>query len=163
MPSFDIVSELDLQEVDNAVNNVKKETETRYDFRGVKTEIDFNRKAKSISIITGDDMKIRAIRDMLISHFVRRKVDPKAMDFSEPEKTSMGQLKQTITLHDGIDKDSARKLVKIIKDSKLKVQAAIQDEQVRVTGKQIDDLQSVISLLRTTEFELPLQFVNMKK
>ena len=163
MPSFDIVSELDLQEVDNAVNNVKKETETRYDFRGVKTEIDFNRKAKSISIITGDDMKIRAIRDMLISHFVRRKVDPEAMDFSEPEKTSMGRLKQTITLHDGIDKDSARKLVKIIKDSKLKVQAAIQDEQVRVTGKQIDDLQSVISLLRTTEFELPLQFVNMKK
>lgn len=163
MPSFDIVSELDLQEVDNAVNNVKKETETRYDFRGVKTEIDFNRKTKTISLITGDDMKIRAIRDMLISHFVRRKVDPKAMDFSEPEKTSMGQLKQTITLHDGIDKDSARKLVKIIKDSKLKVQAAIQDEQVRVTGKQIDDLQGVITMLRATEFELPLQYVNMKK
>jgi len=163
MPSFDIVSELDLQEVDNAVNNVKKETETRYDFRGVKTEIDFNRKTKTISLITGDDMKIRAIRDMLVSHFVRRKVDPKAMDFSEPEKTSMGQLKQTITLHDGIDKDSARKLVKIIKDSKLKVQAAIQDEQVRVTGKQIDDLQGVITMLRATEFELPLQYVNMKK
>ncbi|GAB1410982.1 YajQ family cyclic di-GMP-binding protein [Desulfovibrionales bacterium] len=163
MPSFDIVSELDLQEVDNAVNNVRKETETRYDFRGVITEIEFNRKAKVISLVTGDDMKIRAVRDMLISHFVRRKVDPKAMEFGEPEKTSRGQLKQEIKLHDGIDKDAARKLVKIIKESKLKVQAAIQDEQVRVTGKQIDDLQAVIELLRDASCELPLQFVNMKK
>ena len=163
MPSFDIVSELDLQEVDNAVNNVRKETETRYDFRGVNTEIDLNRKTKVISLVTGDDMKVRAIRDMLISHFVRRKVDPKSMEFGEPEKTSRGQLKQEIKLHDGIDKDAARKLVKIIKDSKVKVQAAIQDEQVRVTGKKIDDLQAVISVLKSTEFELPLQFVNMKK
>lgn len=163
MPSFDIVSELDLQEVDNAVNNVRKETETRYDFRGVHTEIDFNRKTKVISLLTGDDMKIRAIRDMLISHFVRRKADPKSMEFGEPEKTSRGQLKQEIKLHDGIDKDSARKLVKIIKDSKVKVQASIQDEQVRVTGKQIDDLQAIIALLRETDFELPLQYVNMKK
>ena len=163
MPSFDIVSELDLQEVNNAVNNVRKETETRYDFRGVNTEIDLNRKTKVISLVTGDDMKVRAIRDMLISHFVRRKVDPKSMEFGEPEKTSRGQLKQEIKLHDGIDKDAARKLVKIIKDSKVKVQAAIQDEQVRVTGKQIDDLQAVISVLKSTEFELPLQFVNMKK
>lgn len=163
MPSFDIVSELELQEVDNAVNNVRKEIETRYDFRGVITEIEFNRKTKAISLVTGDDMKIRAVRDMLISHFVRRKLDPKAMEFGEPEKTSRGQLKQEITLHDGIDKDSARKLVKMIKDSKLKVQAAIQDEQVRVTGKQIDDLQAVIALLREATFELPLQFVNMKK
>lgn len=163
MPSFDIVSELDLQEVDNAVNNVRKEVETRYDFRGVKTEMEFNRKAKTISIVTGDDMKIRAIRDLLIAHFVRRKVDPKAMEFGEPDKTSLGQLKQEIKLHDGIDKDSARKLVKMIKDSKIKVQAAIQDEQVRVTGKQIDDLQAVIALLRESGFDLPLQYVNMKK
>lgn len=163
MPSFDIVSELDLQEVDNAVNNVCKEVETRYDFRGVATEIEFNRKSKVISLITGDDMKIRAIRDMLIAHFVRRKVDPKSMEFGEPDKTSRGQLKQDIKLRDGIDKDSARKLVKLIKDSKLKVQVAIQDEQVRVTGKQIDDLQAVIALLRESNFELPLQYVNMKK
>jgi uncharacterized protein YajQ (UPF0234 family) len=163
MPSFDIVSELDLQEVDNAVNNVRKEVETRYDFKGVITEMEFNRKTKVLSLVTGDEMKIRAIRDMLISHFVRRKVDPKAMEFGECENTSRGQLKQEIKLHDGIDKDAARKLVKIIKDSKLKVQAAIQDEQVRVTGKQIDDLQAVMTLLKGTELELPLQFVNMKK
>lgn len=163
MPSFDIVSELDLQEVDNAVNNVRKEVETRYDFKGIVTEMDFNRKTKVISLVTGDDMKIRAIRDMLISHFVRRKVDPKSMEFGEPEKTSRSQLKQDIKLHDGIDKDNARKLVKMIKDSKLKVQAAIQDEQVRVTGKKIDDLQAVIALLKNSDFELPLQYVNMKK
>ncbi len=163
MPSFDIVSELDLQEVDNAVNNVRKETETRYDFRGVTTEIEFNRKAKIISLVTGDDMKIRAVRDMLVAHFVRRKIDPKSMEFGEAQKASLGQLKQEIKLHDGIDKDAARKLVKMIKDSKLKVQAAIQDEQVRVTGKQIDDLQAVMALLRESEFELPLQYVNMKK
>jgi uncharacterized protein YajQ (UPF0234 family) len=163
MPSFDIVSELDLQEVDNAVNNVRKEVDTRYDFRGVVTEMEFNRKTKTISLVTGDDMKIRAIRDMLISHFVRRKVDPKSMEFGEPENTSRGQLKQEIRLHDGIDKDNARKLVKMIKDSKLKVQAAIQDEQVRVTGKKIDDLQAVIALLKDSDFELPLQYVNMKK
>jgi len=94
---------------------------------------------------------------------VRRKVDPKSMEFGETENTSRGQLKQEIKLHDGIDKDNARKLVKLIKDSKLKVQAAIQDEQVRVTGKKIDDLQAVISLLKDSDFELPLQYVNMKK
>jgi uncharacterized protein YajQ (UPF0234 family) len=163
MPSFDIVNEIDLQEVDNAVNNVRKEVETRYDFKGVITEMDFNRKTKVLSLVTGDEMKIRAIREMLISHFVRRKVDPKSLEFGEPENTSRGQLKQEIKLHDGIDKDAARKLVKLIKDSKLKVQAAIQDEQVRVTGKKIDDLQEVMALLRGSEFELPLQFVNMKK
>ncbi|MBP9943828.1 MAG: YajQ family cyclic di-GMP-binding protein, partial [Desulfomicrobium sp.] len=160
MPSFDIVNEIDLQEVDNAVNNVRKEVETRYDFKGVITEMDFNRKTKVLSLVTGDEMKIRAIREMLISHFVRRKVDPKSLEFGEPENTSRGQLKQEIKLHDGIDKDAARKLVKLIKDSKLKVQAAIQDEQVRVSGKKIDDLQDVMALLRESQFELPLQFVN---
>ena len=163
MPSFDIVNEIDLQEVDNAVNNVRKEVETRYDFKGVITEMDFNRKTKVLSLVTGYEMKIRAIREMLISHFVRRKVDPKSLEFSEPESTSRGQLKQEIKLHDGIDKDAARKLVKMIKDSKLKVQAAIQDEQVRVSGKKIDDLQEVMAMLRESQFELPLQFVNMKK
>lgn len=163
MPSFDIVSQLDLQEVDNAVNNVRKETETRYDFRGVQTEIELNRKSKTISLVTGDEMKVRAVHDMLVAHCVRRKVDPKALEFGEVENTSRGQLKQEIKLRDGIDKDSARKLVKRIKDSKLKVQAAIQDEQVRVTGKQIDDLQEVIALLRDADVGLPLQYVNMKK
>jgi uncharacterized protein YajQ (UPF0234 family) len=162
MPSFDIVNEIDLQEVDNAVNNVIKEIDTRYDFRGANTELSFNRKDKTINLVTGDDMKVKAVRDMLISHFTRRKVDSRAMEFGEPEATSRGQLKQQITLREGIDKDTARAMVKLIKDAKLKVQAAIQDEQVRVSGKKIDDLLEVIALVKGGKFDLPLQFVNMK-
>ncbi len=163
MPSFDIVSQIDLQEVDNAINNVRKEVMTRYDFRGVTTEIDLNRKDKKLTLLTGDDMKIKALRDMLISHFTRRKVDSACLEFSEPEPTSKGQLKQEIKLREGIDKDTAKKMVKMIKGSKVKVQAAIQDEQVRVTGKKLDDLQAVIQLMRDSKFDMPLQYVNMKK
>jgi hypothetical protein len=162
MPSFDIVSQVDLQEMDNAINNVKKEADSRYDFRGVTTEISFNRKDKLIHILTGDEMKIKALRDMLSAHAVRRKIDPRIMDFKEPEGTSKGQLKQQVSLREGIDKETAKKLVKLIKGSKLKVQAAIQDDQVRVTGKKIDELQAVISLVKEGGFEQPFQFVNMK-
>jgi uncharacterized protein YajQ (UPF0234 family) len=162
MPSFDIVSQVDLQEVDNAINNVNKEVASRYDFRGVTTEITFNRKDKRIHILTGDEMKIQAVRDMLGAHCVRRKIDPRILDFGEPEGTSKGQLKQQVRLKEGIDKETAKKLVKLIKTAKLKVQAAIQDNQVRVTGKKIDDLQTVIGLIKDKGFDLPLQFVNMK-
>ena len=162
MPSFDIVSQVDQQEVDNAINNVKKEVESRYDFRGVTTEITFNRKDKRINLLTGDDMKIKALREMLSVHFTRRKVDSRIMDFGDPEGTSKGQLKQEITLQEGIEKDTAKKIVKLIKASKIKVQAAIQDDQVRVTGKKIDDLQEVISLVRDADLGQPFQFINMK-
>lgn len=162
MPSFDIVNQIDLQEVDNAVNNVKKELATRFDFRNVTTELDLNKKDKRIELVTGDEMKVKAIRELLISHFTRRKVDHRAMEFGVVEPTSKGQLKQSIKLVEGIDKDTAKGLVKRIKDSKLKVQASIQDDQVRVTGKKIDDLQAVIQLMRDAKLELPLQFVNMK-
>lgn len=163
MPSFDIVSQIDLQEVDNAINNVRKEVATRYDFRGIHTEIELNRKDKKLNIRTGDDMKIKALRDMLISHFTRRKVDSACMTFAEPEGTSNGQLKQEIAIQEGIDKDTAKKIVKDIKAAKLKVQSAIQDEQVRVTGKKLDDLQTVMQMMRDGKYGLPLQFVNMKK
>ncbi|WP_462325170.1 YajQ family cyclic di-GMP-binding protein [Desulfoplanes sp.] len=162
MPSFDIVSQVDLQEVDNAINNVKKEVDSRYDFRGVTTELSFNRKEKRINLLTGDEMKITALKDMLSNHCVRRKIDPRVMEFSEPEGTAKGQLKQQVILHEGIDKDTAKRLVKLIKGAKLKVQAAIQDDQVRVTGKKIDDLQTVINLVKDGGFEQPFQFVNMK-
>lgn len=162
MPSFDIVSQVDLQEVDNAVNNVKKELGTRYDFRGVTTEIDLNRKDKAISLLTGDEMKFRALKDMLLSQAIRRKLDPKVFDFAEPEPTSKGQVKGQVTIKEGIDKPTAQRIVKLIKDQKLKVQTQIQDEQVRVTGKKIDDLQSVIKVLNNEDLEVPLQFVNMK-
>ena len=163
MPSFDIVNQVDLQEVDNAVNNVRKEVATRYDFRTVTTEITFNRGDKTINLLTGDEMKMRALHDMLSSHLTRRKLDPRILDIpEEPEPTSKGQVKEAIGLKEGIDKDTAKKMVKRIKDSKLKVQAAIQDNQVRVTGKKIDDLQAVIRLMKESKFPMPLQFVNMK-
>lgn len=162
MPSVDIVSEIDLQELDNAVNQTKKEVETRYDFRGANTEIELNKKDKVINLVTGDDMKVRALKDMLITSCTRRKVDPAFLEFGEVEPTSGGAVKQTVTLNEGISKDDAKKITKLIKDSKLKVQAQIQDEQVRVTGKKIDDLQAVMTMCRE-QIDLPLQFTNMKK
>lgn len=163
MPSFDIVSQIDLQEVDNAVNNVEKELSTRFDFRNVSTELSLNKKDKRIEIVTGDEMKIKALRDLLISHFTRRKVDHRVMEFGEPEATSKGSLKQSVRLVDGIEKDTAKMIVKMVKDKKLKVQASIQDDQVRITGKKIDDLQAVIGMLRDADIAIPLQYVNMKK
>lgn len=163
MPSFDIVSQIDVQEVDNAVNNVLKEVATRFDFRGSATVLTLNRKDKCIDLVAGDEMKVKALRDMLVGHFTRRKLDPRALDFGKPEATSKGQLKQRIALREGVDKDTARGIVKLIKDAKLKVQASIQDDQVRVAGKQLDDLQAVIQLVKEAKLDLPLQFVNMKK
>ncbi|WP_028573458.1 YajQ family cyclic di-GMP-binding protein [Desulfonatronum lacustre] len=162
MPSFDIVSKVDLQEVDNAVNNVRKELDTRFDFRNVKTDLDLNRKEKVLHVVTGDEMKMRAIQDLLKVHFTRRKLDPRSMEFKELEATSQGRVKMDILIKEGISKDTAQKIVKLIKAQKLKVQAAIQDEQVRVTGKKIDDLQAVIKLLDDQELDVPLQHVNMK-
>ncbi|TVQ97789.1 MAG: YajQ family cyclic di-GMP-binding protein [Desulfovibrionales bacterium] len=163
MPSFDIVSKVDLQEVDNAVNNVRKELDTRFDFRNVKTDLDLNRKEKVLHVVTGDEMKMRAIQDLLKMHFTRRKLDPRSLEFLELEATSQGRVKMDIRIKEGISKDTAQKIVKLIKSQKMKVQAAIQDEQVRVTGKQIDDLQAVINLLDQQEFDVPLQHVNMKR
>lgn len=162
MPSFDIVSKVDLQEVDNAVNNVRKELDTRFDFRNVKTDLELNRKEKVLHVVTGDEMKMRAIQDLLKVHFTRRKLDPRSMEFKELEATSQGRVKMDTLIKEGISKDTAQKIVKLIKAQKLKVQAAIQDEQVRVTGKKIDDLQAVIKLLDAQELDVPLQHVNMK-
>ena len=163
MASFDVVNQVDVQEVDNAVNNTKKEVQTRYDFRKSATQIDFNRKDRALSLLTSDDMKLQALRDMLVGHCVRRKVDPKALDFADVEGTSQGQVKQAVRLQEGIERQTAQKIAKDIKGLKLKVQAAIQDDQVRVTGKKIDELQAVIAELKKTDYGIPLQFVNMKK
>ncbi len=163
MPSFDIVNEVDLQEVDNAVNNTKKEAVTRYDFRQSNTQIEFNRKEKTISLLTSDDMKMQALQDMLISNFVKRKVDSKCLTFGSIEGTSKGQVRRVVDLQEGIEREIAQKIVKLIKAMKLKVQPAIQEDQVRVSGKKLDDLQTVIAALKKEELNIPLQFVNMKK
>lgn len=163
MPSFDVVNRIDMQEVDNAINNTKKEITTRYDFRNSKTEITLNKKDKRIHIVTDDEMKMRAIMDMLGVNFHRRGVDIKCLSPKEIEQTSHLQIKRDIDIIEGIEKETAKKIVKMIKDMKLKVQAAIQDEQVRVTAKKIDELQAVIQMLKESDLEIPLQYVNMKR
>lgn len=162
MPSFDIVSRIDLQEVDNAVNITTKTILTRYDFRGSKTEISLDKKEKKLQVTTEDDMKMRAIQDTLIENLVKRKVDRRCLDPKSTEPAARGMIRREIAIKEGVDSDNARNIVKMIKDKKLKVQAAIQDGQVRVTGKKIDDLQEVIQMLRGAKIEIPLQFVNMQ-
>jgi uncharacterized protein YajQ (UPF0234 family) len=163
MASFDIVSRIDLQEVDNAVNISKKAILARYDFRGSKTEISLDKKDKKIHVTTEDDMKMRAVQDTLIENLVKRKVDRRCLEPKANEMAAQGMIKREIAIKEGVDSDHARNIVKMIKDKKLKVQTAIQDQQVRVTGKNIDDLQSVIQMLRAANLPIPLQFVNMQR
>ena len=162
MPSFDIVSRIDMQEVDNAVNITTKTILTRYDFRNSKTGISLDKKEKKIHVVTEDDMKMRAVQDTLIENLVKRKVDRRCLGAKGSEAAALGMLKREIAIKDGVDSDNARAIVKMIKDKKFKVQAAMQDNQVRVTGKNIDDLQAVIQMLRGADIPIPLQFVNMQ-
>lgn len=162
MASFDIVNEINAQEVDNAVNNTLKEVSTRYDFRGLHTEVEFAKKENRINIVAAESMKLKAVKDMLIKHFIKRNLEPKALEYGNEEGTSQGHVKMDVTIKEGIDRETAKKIVKEIKNLKLKVQPAIQDNQVRVSGKKIDDLQEVIQHLKRKDFGIPLQFVNMK-
>lgn len=162
MPSFDIVSEIDTQELDNAVNMAAKEIGNRFDFRGGKSKIEFMKSEKTITIFADDDMKLQAIHQVLEQKMAKRSLDLRSLDYGKEEEASGGAIRQLVKIKNGIDKDQAKKITKCIKESKLKVQAQIQDEQVRVTAKKIDDLQSVISLLKEQESGLPLQFVNMR-
>ncbi len=162
MPSFDIVNELNVQEVDNAVNNTLKEVSTRYDFKGLHTEITFSKKEKRINVVAADSMKLKAVKDMLIKHFIKRGLEPKVLEFGEEEGSSSGAIKFSASIKEGIEKKKKKKIVKAIKSSNLKVQPAIQDDKVRVTGKKIDDLQEVIEMLKSQKYGIPLQFVNMK-
>ncbi|REL38796.1 YajQ family cyclic di-GMP-binding protein [Rhodohalobacter sp. SW132] len=162
MPSFDIVNEINAQEIDNAVNNTLKEVSTRYDFRGLHTEVEFARKENRIDIVAAESMKLQAVRDMLIKHFIKRNLEPKVLEFGDTQGSSSGAVKVSAQIKEGIDRETAKKIVKEIKATKLKVQPAIQEDQVRVTGKKIDDLQEVIQVLKSKKFSVPLQFVNMK-
>jgi uncharacterized protein YajQ (UPF0234 family) len=162
MPSVDVVSKVDLQAMDNAINNVKREILTRFDFKNVNTEITFDRKAKSIHIVSGDDWKVKTIIEMLIGQCTRFKLDAKCLDLKEIETVSTGRAKIDILIKEGIPKETGQKIVKLIKDLKFKVQPAIQDNQVRITGKKIDDLQEIMRLLKEQDYDVPLQFTNMK-
>jgi len=163
MPSFDVVSRVDMQEMDNAVNQVKKEIVTRYDFRGSRTRLELDRKEGKIEVHTEDDMKLRAVKDMLISKVVKRSIEANALVFGDPEKAGGDMLRQTVTITNGIEIETARKVVKLIKDTKLKVQSAIQGDEVRITGKSRDDLQTAIQTLKEADLGLPLQYVNFRE
>jgi len=160
--SFDIVSEVDFQEVDNAVNQALKEILQRYDLKDSHTELVLNRKDKLLSIHTKNDYSLKASVDILETKMIRRGISPKALDFEEPENASGGTIKQKINMRSGISKENAKKITKLIKESKLKVNAQIQDEQVRVQGAKIDDLQSVINIVKEADLDFPTQFTNMK-
>lgn len=163
MPSFDIVSEIDYQEVDNAVNQTAKEISTRFDFRGGKSSIEFDKSDKKIRIVADDELKLRSMHQLLEQKFVKRSIDLRLIDYGKEEVASGNLIRQEVTLKNGIDKEEAKKITKLIKDSKIKVQSQIQDEQLRVTGKNIDDLQETIRMLRAaTDIGLPLQFINMR-
>lgn len=163
MPSLDIVSTVDMQMLDNAINNVKREVATRYDFRNVTTEISLDRKEKLIHLSTGDDMKMKALTESIIGQCTRLKLDPKILDVQKIEPATQGTVRREIKIKEGIARETAQKMVKFIKASGIKVQPAIQDDQIRVTGKQIDDLQELMTLLRSQDYDIPLQFVNMKR
>jgi uncharacterized protein YajQ (UPF0234 family) len=162
MPSVDVVSRVDFQAMDNAVNNAKREIATRYDFKGVPTEVVLDRKARNVHVSTGDEGKLRAVIDMLQTHAIRQKVDPRCFAVGAFEPTTRGGVKADIGIREGLSQDIARDMVKTVKGTKLKVQAAIQEHQVRLSGKKIDELQALMRLFREKDYDLPLQFVNMK-
>lgn len=162
MPSFDIVSKIDAQTLDNAVNNAKKEILNRYDFNDSKSTIELDKKTNLITIVTENDMRLKAIQDSVISRMVKQQLDPKSLDMGKEQYASGNMIRKEIKIKEGIDKETAKKIVRKIKDSGLKVQASIMDEQVRVQGKKIDDLQSVIALCRSEDFGQPLQYINMR-
>lgn len=158
--SFDVVSKVDLQEVSNAIDQARREIDTRFDFKGSKSEIRFEDDA--ITLISDDEYKLSQVYDVLQTKLVKREVSLKAVKPGKIEPAAGGTVRQVCTLRQGIDADVAKQITKAIKESKLKVQAQIQGEQVRVTGKSRDDLQAVIQLLRGSDIEVPLQFTNYR-
>ena len=161
MPSFDVVSRLDLSEIDNAIAGIDREIATRFDFKGSKCQV--KREDGVVNLTADDDLKLKQLHELLKVHLTRRKVDPAALDFKPPEKASGNTLRQAVALRQGVDADLARKLVRAVKDSKLKVQVAIQGTELRVTGKKRDDLQAAIAVLRGLKIEQPLQYLNFRE
>ncbi|MFA3782782.1 YajQ family cyclic di-GMP-binding protein [Melioribacteraceae bacterium 4301-Me] len=160
--SFDIVSEINFQEVDNAVNQAVKEIRQRYDLKDSHTEIELNKKEKFLTINTKDEYTRKQSIDILESKFIKRGIPLKALKFEEPQPAASGRIKQKVVLQSGISKDNAKLIIKMIKDSKLKVNTQIQDEQIRVTAPKIDNLQSVIKLIKDADLDFPVQFTNYK-
>ena len=160
MPSFDIVSRTEMTEVDNAVQGAMREIGTRYDFKGSSSTIERN--DETLLIKTEDDLKLKQVQELLRGHMAKRKVDVGVLDFKEPEKAFGNSLRQTVLVKQGIERDLAQKIVKTIKGSKVKVQVAIQGDELRVSGKKRDDLQAAIALIKESKIEQPLQYINFR-
>ena len=159
MPSFDVVSEIDQHELTNAIDQANREISNRFDFKGTNSKIDMQ--DNSLSIVTASEFQVKQINDILETKISKRGIDIRCLDYGEIIENN-NEARQEIGIKKGVDKDLGRKIVKMIKSSKLKVQAAIQGEQVRVTGKKRDDLQQVISELKDAKFDIPLQYVNFR-
>lgn len=162
MPSFDIISKIDIQKLDNAINVASKEITTRFDFNNSKTKIELDKKTSTIHVLTENDMRMQTVEGIIISRMLKQGLDPQSLDFGKELYATGDMVKKDIKVKEGIDKETAKKIVKIIKDSGAKVQASIMDEQVRVTGKKLDDLQDIMALVKKSEIGIPVQFDNYR-
>jgi|TARA_B110000196_G_C20873451_1_gene533126 uncharacterized protein YajQ (UPF0234 family) len=160
MPSFDVVSRLDFQEIDNAISNVIREITTRYDFKGSQTTVE--RKEEDLTVITEDEMKLSQVHDLIITHLVRRKVDPLTLKEGTKEKAGGDKIRQIYKLNEGIEQSIAKKITADVKSSKIKVQVKINGNELRVDGKKRDDLQAVMQMIEDAKVGIPIQFVNFR-
>jgi len=162
MPSVDVISKVDAQAVENAINVAKKEIVNRYDFHGSKTEVDLNKKELTLLITTENEMRLNTVIDVIIARGSKQGIDPRSYDVSKEHYPSGPMIKKDVKLKNGLDKEAMKKIAKAVKDTGLKVQASQMDNIVRVSGKKIDDLQAVMAYLRKGDYGFPLQFDNMK-
>ena len=160
MPSFDVVSRTDLMEIDNAINGVQRETSQRFDLKGTKCDIE--RTDNTLTMIADDTMKLTQIEDLLRNYLARRKVDQKALEFKPIQNASGGTIRRTVSIKQGIDSDLGRKITKAIKGSKLKIQVAIQGNELHMSGKKRDELQEAIAFIKQMELDQPLQYINFR-
>ncbi|MES2382208.1 MAG: YajQ family cyclic di-GMP-binding protein [Bacteroidota bacterium] len=162
MASFDIVSKIDLQKIDNAINTADKELVNRYDLKDAECSIELDKKGKIVKIQANQDMALKSIIDIILGKFSKQQLDVRSLDLSKEPRPSGKLILQDLPIKEGLDKEAAKKVVAFLKESKLKIQASIMDDQVRVTGKQIDDLQEAMAKVRSHDFDVPLQFDNMR-
>jgi len=162
MPTFDVVSKISYQELNNALSNCLREINTRYDFKGLNIAIEFKEKEKQIITLAPDNMKLKQINDLFTGHLVRRKIDPRIIKIKNVEDATGNSKRQTVDLQEGIDQESAKKIISQVKSSKIKVQVKIQGDELRVDGKKKDDLQEAIAAIKAIDIGLPIDFVNFR-
>ena len=160
MPSFDVVSRLDFQEIDNAIGNALREIGNRYDFKGSHTTIEH--KDKELTVVTDDELKLKQVHDLIVTHFVRRKIDPLCLSHNNKEKAGGNKIRQTYKLIEGIEQTIAKKITTDVKNSKIKVQVKINGNELRVDGKKKDDLQTVMQMIEEAKIGIPVQFINFR-